>query len=162
MAEVLRTLEAKGHHVNASCGVHVHVGWKRDLVERRLGPPGHDRRLRREGPLRDHRHEEPRARTRYCGGVRKYGNDKEAKPNLDRNRYHALNLTNLARGTKDTVEFRVFSGSLSADEGRRMDPGLPGVGGTGLERQADADLEPEAAFRRLEEGRRRARARPNA
>ncbi|MCX7425134.1 MAG: amidoligase family protein, partial [Planctomycetia bacterium] len=54
-----------------------------------------------------------RERGRYCGGVRKYGNDKDAKPNLDRDRYHALNLTNLARGTKDTVEFRVFSGSLN-------------------------------------------------
>ena len=29
-AEVLKTLEAKGHRVNASCGVHVHVGWRRD------------------------------------------------------------------------------------------------------------------------------------
>ena len=29
-------------------------------------------------------------------------------------RYHALNLVNLARGTKDTVEFRVFSGTTSA------------------------------------------------
>ena len=55
-----------------------------------------------------------RERGRYCGGVRKYGNEKDAKPNLDRNRYHALNLTNLAHGTKDTVEFRVFSGSLNA------------------------------------------------
>ena len=54
-----------------------------------------------------------RERGRYCGGVRKYGNEKDAKPNLDRNRYHALNLTNLAHGTKDTVEFRVFSGSLN-------------------------------------------------
>ena len=35
-------------------------------------------------------------------------------PDLDRDRYHALNLTNLARGTKDTVEFRVFSGNHSA------------------------------------------------
>jgi hypothetical protein len=49
----------------------------------------------------------------YCGGVRKYGNDKDAKPALDRNRYHALNLTSLANGTRETVEFRVFSGSLS-------------------------------------------------
>jgi hypothetical protein len=55
-----------------------------------------------------------RERSRYCGGVRKYGNQKDAKPNLDRNRYHALNLTNLASGSKHTVEFRVFSGSLSA------------------------------------------------
>jgi hypothetical protein len=34
-------------------------------------------------------------------------------PTRSPNRYHALNLTNLAHGTKDTVEFRVFSGSLS-------------------------------------------------
>ena len=91
----------------------------------------------------------------YCGGVRKYGNDKDAKPNLDRNRYHALNLTNLARGTKETVEFRVFSGSLNAGQGRRLDPGVPGVGRAGLERQADAEVEPQAAQGRLEEGRRR-------
>jgi len=55
-----------------------------------------------------------RERGTYCGGVRKYGNDKDAKPALDRNRYHALNLTNLANGTRETVEFRVFSGSLNA------------------------------------------------
>jgi hypothetical protein len=54
-----------------------------------------------------------RERSRYCGGVRKYGNGKDAKPVLDRDRYHALNLTNLARG-RATVEFRVFSGSTSA------------------------------------------------
>ena len=76
--------------------------------------------------------------------MRKYGNEKDAKPNLDRNRYHALNLTNLARGTKDTVEFRVFSGSLNADQGRRLDSGLPGLGRAGLQRQADAELEPQA------------------
>ena len=28
VAEVARILEAKGHSVNASCGVHVHVGWQ--------------------------------------------------------------------------------------------------------------------------------------
>jgi hypothetical protein len=31
---------------------------------------------------------------------------------LDTERYHALNLTNLARGIRETVEFRVFGGSL--------------------------------------------------
>ena len=68
VAEVLRTLEAKGHRVNASCGVHVHVGWKPRLAERCPGPAGHDRRLRREGPLRDHRHEDPRARAATAAG----------------------------------------------------------------------------------------------
>ncbi len=30
VAEVMRTLEAKGHRVNASCGVHIHIGCQRD------------------------------------------------------------------------------------------------------------------------------------
>ncbi len=33
---------------------------------------------------------------------------------MDRNRYHILNITNLARNTRPTVEFRAFSGSLNA------------------------------------------------
>jgi len=112
VAEVLRTLEAKRHRVNASCSVHVHVGWKRDWPSEALA------RLVTivayvEKGLYGITGTKSRERGRYCGGVRKYGNDKTAKPNLDRDRYHALNLTNLARGTKDTVEFRVFSGSLS-------------------------------------------------
>jgi hypothetical protein len=112
VVDVLRILEAKGHHVNASCGVHVHVGWKRDWSSDALA------RLVTivayvEKGLYALTGTKNRERGTFCGGVRKYGNDKVAKPNLDRNRYHALNLTNLARGTKETVEFRVFSGSLS-------------------------------------------------
>jgi hypothetical protein len=83
VAEVVRTLEAKGHRVNVSCGVHVHVGWRRDLPADALA------RLV--------------TIVSYC-----------ERGALDRNRYHALNLTNLAHGTRDTVEFRVFSGSLNA------------------------------------------------
>jgi hypothetical protein len=30
VAAAVRTLEAKGHRVNASTGVHIHVGWNRD------------------------------------------------------------------------------------------------------------------------------------
>jgi hypothetical protein len=112
VAEVLRILEGKGHHVNASCGVHVHIGWQRDWPSEALA------RLVMivayvEKGLYALTGTKSRERGAYCGGVRKYGNQKDAKPNLDRNRYHALNLTNLARGTKDTVEFRVWSGSLS-------------------------------------------------
>jgi hypothetical protein len=110
---VLRTLGEKGHTVNASCGVHIHVGWDRTwsavslarlitivaYLEKGLYAITGSKR-RETGP--------------YCSGIRKYGNDKDAKRRIDYQRYHALNLTNLARGTKDTVEFRVFSGSLSA------------------------------------------------
>jgi len=110
--EVLSTLEAKGHRVNASCGVHVHVGWRRDWPSEALARLVTIVAYLEKG-LYAITGTKNRERGRYCGGVRKYGNDKSAKPALDRDRYHALNLTNLARGTKDTVEFRVFSGSLN-------------------------------------------------
>jgi hypothetical protein len=113
VVEVLRTLEAKGHKVNASCGVHVHVGWKRDWSSDALA------RLVTivayvEKGLYAITGTKNRERGIYCGGVRKYGDDKRAKDHLEQARYHALNLTNLARGTKDTIEFRVFSESLQA------------------------------------------------
>ena len=109
--EVLKTLEAKGHHVNASCGIHVHVGWKRNQPAEALA------RLVTivayvEKGLYAITGSKSRERGMYCGGIRKLG-QAQAKPTIDRERYHALNLTNLARGTKETVEFRVFSGSLN-------------------------------------------------
>ena len=112
VAEVVKTLEAKGHRVNASCGVHIHVGWSRDLPADALA------RLVTivaycERGLYAITGTKSRERGTYCGGVRKYGNGKDAKPALDRNRFHALNLTNLANGRNETVEFRVFSGSLN-------------------------------------------------
>ncbi|GAB6184592.1 amidoligase family protein [Thermopirellula anaerolimosa] len=110
--EVLEILEAKGHRVNASCGVHIHVGWRRDWPSEALARLVTIVAYLEKG-LYAITGTKSRERGRYCGGVRKYGSDKTAKPALDRDRYHALNLTNLARGTKDTVEFRVFSGSLN-------------------------------------------------
>jgi Putative amidoligase enzyme len=111
--EVLRTLEAKGHKVNASCGVHVHVGWKRewssDALARLVTIVAYV-----EKGLYAITGSKQRERGMYCGGVRKYGDEKRAKDQLEQARYHTLNLTNLARGTKDTVEFRVFSGTLKA------------------------------------------------
>jgi len=112
VAEVLHILEAKGHRVNQSTSVHVHCAWNRSWPSEALA------RLVTivayvEKGLYAITGTKSRERGRYCGGVRKYGNEKDAKPNLDRDRYHALNLTNLARGTKDTVEFRTWSGSLS-------------------------------------------------
>jgi hypothetical protein len=108
VAEVVKTLEAKGHRVNASTGVHVHVGWKRDWDSAALARLVTITSYVEKG-LYAITGTKNRERGRYCGGVRKYGNEKDAKPNLDRNRYHALNLTNLAHGTKETVEFRVYA-----------------------------------------------------
>lgn len=113
VAEVCRTLEAKGHKVNITCGVHVHVGWGLDLPAEALARLVTITSYVEKG-LYAITGTRSRERGTYCGGVRKYGNDKDAKPILDRNRYHALNLTNLASGRSETVEFRVFSGSISA------------------------------------------------
>ena len=162
VAEVLRTLEAKGHRVNASCGVHVHVGWKRDWPSEALARLVTIVAYVEKGLYAITGTQEPRARHATAAGCGSTATTRTPSRNLDRDRYHALNLTNLARGTKDTVEFRVFSGSLNATKVGRLDSGLPGIGRAGLEREADADLEPEAADRRMEEGRPRARAKPNA
>lgn len=113
VAEVLKTLQARGHRVNASCGVHVHVGWKRDWPSESLA------RLVTivayvEKGLYAITGTKQRERGAYCDGVRRYGNKDHAKDQLECGRYHALNLTNLAHGTKDTVEFRVFSGFLNS------------------------------------------------
>lgn len=112
VAEVVKTLEAKGHRVNASCGVHVHIGWDAawgaEAMARLVTIVSYTER-----GLYAITGTKSRERGMYCGGVRKYGNGKDAKAQLDRQRYHALNLTNLANGRSRTVEFRVFSGSLN-------------------------------------------------
>lgn len=109
---VARTLEEKGHRVNASCGVHVHVGFSRyapaEVLARLISAVAYA-----EKGIYAITGTKNRERGTYCGGIRKYGDDKAAKVNLDINRYHVLNLTNLASGSKDTVEFRAFSGSLN-------------------------------------------------
>lgn len=110
---MLAALEAKGHRVNASCGVHVHVGWPRGLSDEVLA------RLVTivaycERGLYAITGTKNRERCTYCGGVRRYGEQNTAKDRMAERRYQALNLTNLASGRKHTVEFRVFSGSLSA------------------------------------------------
>ena len=111
VAEVLRILEEKGHRVNGSCGTHVHAQWDRswpaDALARLVNIVAYC-----EKGLYAITGTKNRERGTYCGGVRKYGCEKNAKPALDRNRYHALNLTNLANGVRNTVEFRVFGGSL--------------------------------------------------
>jgi hypothetical protein len=114
--EVCRTLEAKGFRVNASCGVHVHVSFSRELPSATLARLVTIVAYVEKGlyAITGTKNRERGINGRcYCNGIRKYGSEKDAKPNLDRNRYHALNLTNLAHGTKDTVEFRVFSGTTS-------------------------------------------------
>jgi len=113
VAEVLRILTERGFRTaGVTAGCHIHVGfrrdWPADVLARLVSIVAYC-----EKGLYAITGTKSRERGIYCGGVRKYGDDKTAKPALDRNRYHLLNLTNLANGTRDTVEFRCFSGTAN-------------------------------------------------
>lgn len=108
-------LADKGHRVNSSCGVHVHVGWKREWPEAALN------RLVEivgwaEKALYATTGTKNREASCWCKSLRAHGNPAAAKTAASRDRYHGLNLTNLSFVSfgKNTVEFRFFSGSLSA------------------------------------------------
>ena len=111
--EVLRILNAKGHNVNDTRGVHVHVffdpNWCALKLATLIGIVSY-----LEKGIYATSGTKKRERGSYCGGVRKHENANKAKNAMDRNRYHLLNITNLANGTRPTVEFRAFSGSLNA------------------------------------------------
>ena len=113
VADVVAVLGTKSHTVNKTCGVHVHVGWDRtwpsEVLARLITIVAYV-----EKGLYAITGSKNRERGSYCGGIRKYGKQKDAKTRLDRNRYHVLNVQNLAIGGKSTVEFRAFSGSLDA------------------------------------------------
>ena len=110
--QVAELLRQHGHWVNASCGVHVHVGWSYNYGRREL------RRLitvvaYAERALYAITGTRRREWGEYCCGVRGYGRYSAACSAMLRDRYHLLNIANLRAGTKRTVEFRVFSGSLN-------------------------------------------------
>jgi len=113
VARVVETLREKGHRVNASCGVHVHVGWDPTRPSDQLA------RLVRmtsylEKALYAITGTTKRERGHWCGSIRRHGDTQHATQQAESNRYHVLNLRNLAHGRKHTVEFRCFSGSLDA------------------------------------------------
>jgi hypothetical protein len=113
VAHVAATLTAKGHKVNASTGVHVHVGWDPNTSSKALA------KLITivaylEAGLYAATGTKNRERNTYSKGIKQYAAADAARRTITRDRYHGLNLTNLALGTKKTVEFRFFSGSTNA------------------------------------------------
>lgn len=111
--EVVRILKAKGHKINDSCGVHVHVGWDarvrtQDELARLVCTVGsHEQAIYATTGTKK------RERNHYCQSVKNYNSPDIAKRAIETDRYHGLNLTNLAYGTKPTVEFRFFAATLS-------------------------------------------------
>ena len=111
--EVLRILNEKGHNVNDTCGVHVHVyfnpTWPADKLAKLISIVSY-----LEQGIYATTGTKKRERGTYCKGLRKYGDQPKAKKEMDASRYHLLNITNLVRNIRPTVEFRAFSGSLNA------------------------------------------------
>ena len=130
----------------SSCSHRLEAGF----AERSAGPAGDDRRLRREGPLRDHRIEEPGTRN----VLRRRPQIRERQRRQAEPRPQPLpRLEPDEPGPRDKGHGRVPGVLRLAQpgEGGRLDSGLPGLGRTGHQREADADLEPQAAERGLEE-----------
>ena len=116
---VLKQLQAWGVKVNASTGVHVHVGWP---GTNGLGAVArNDQRLKRlvtlvanfERAIYASTGTKNRERGNWCGSLQRHHDADNAQHQASHLRYHILNLTNLAQRSKQTVEFRAFSGSLN-------------------------------------------------
>ena len=110
--QVCDTLRAKGHRVNHSCGVHVHIGWNpRERSGQELS-----RLVCAVGYAEPALYAMTGTKAREQGGwarsVKRHGNERVASAQSLGMRYHILNLSNLASGSKDTVEFRCFSGTV--------------------------------------------------
>ncbi len=108
LQDAIRTIESKGARVNATCGVHVTVGFTGDAAA-----------LARlvnivasfEAGLYASTGTHNRERGRFCQSIKRHGNKDAALYEARTDRYHCLNLRNIGAGR---VEFRIFSGTTNA------------------------------------------------
>jgi len=110
LMEAVAKINELGARVNASCGVHVHVGWTGDaaaLARLITLVANFERAIYATTGSTN------RENGNWCRGVHRNGNAAAAINSARCNRYHVLNLTNLASGRQATVEFRAFSGSTN-------------------------------------------------
>jgi hypothetical protein len=117
LIKVIGILKEKGHQVNESCGVHVHVGFgnktARDLAK-----------LIKIVAYLEHAlyaitGTKSRERSSWCGSVKRYNNAQNYQDQAAQSgsaRYKVLNIKHLTNNGKGTVEFRCFSGSLNVNK----------------------------------------------
>ena len=105
----LATIKALGARINASCGLHVHVGIDKcnvELTTRLITLVSNF-----EKAIYASTGTKSREQGRWCGGLNRYGSAENARQSGAQNRYH---VANLATGSKPTVEFRAFAATLDA------------------------------------------------
>jgi hypothetical protein len=119
--DVLAKLNEMGASVSVKCGFHVHVGFAGDAAAlERLTTlvANHETAIFATTGTKN------RERGGYCRPIRRSfagttfaaaaaGSARPVSGEAANNRYHLLNLTNLARGIRPTVEFRAFAGTLN-------------------------------------------------
>ena len=109
---VLGIINARGAKVNPSCGMHVTVTWTGEskALARLLCLMGNYEKgcYASTGTKR-------RESGHYCKPVKQYNDPAHTKARCESDRFHAINLSHLARGA-NRIEFRLFAGSLNADK----------------------------------------------
>ena len=109
--EAVKTLTEKGHRINDTCGVHIHIGYgdqPAEQVRRLIAVVSY-----LETALYATTGTKKRERSRWCKSVREYAGISRAYNTMRGDRYHILNISNLASHRLPTIEFRAFSGSLN-------------------------------------------------
>lgn len=111
--QAVAAIRALGAKVNESCGFHVHVGFDRgdgDGLARLVSLVSNFERA-----IFASTGTKKRERSRWCGGLQRYGRQQTAIGQSRSNRYHVLNLNNLLGNGHgyETVEFRAFAGTLN-------------------------------------------------
>jgi len=107
---VVAKIRELGGRVNVSCGLHVHVGFS-----------GDDKAMKRlvtlvanfEKAIYASTGTKSREQGHWAASVQSHGDAQSAQNAASHQRYHLLNLTNIARGVRPAVEFRAFAGTLN-------------------------------------------------
>lgn len=110
---VLYTLRAHGARPNDSTGLHIHVGWSGDaaaLTRLVTLVANFEKAIFATTGTKAREH------GRWCHGLQRYGQVASALAFSQQDRYHVLNLRNLATGRRPTVEFRAFAGTTNTDK----------------------------------------------
>jgi hypothetical protein len=105
----LAVIKGLGARVNASCGLHIHVGFNKSDAEATAKLVTLVSNF--EKAIYASTGTTNRERGRWCNGLNRYATAANAIANGQRCRYHVLNL---ATGGKPTVEFRAFAATLNA------------------------------------------------
>lgn len=109
VVKVVREIKARGGVVNATCGLHVHVGFNKHnyhvLAHLISLIANHEKAIYASTGTKN------RERGTYSKGIKQYNRPDSARRRSERDRYHVLNL---ATGYKPTIEVRAFAGTLNA------------------------------------------------